>query len=179
VARIQSSLGELPKAARPIRMFVAGGAAMHCYTGARISQDVDAVFSHRIALPSDLRVSWRDADGAAQVLYFDTQYNDTLAPMHEDAHDDAVPLKLPGIDAKRLDVRLLTPTDLAISKLGRFSDVDRRDIEALAREGLLKVSGFRARAESALQGYVGDTSRLQGSIDVACRLIEAHRPRKR
>ena len=57
-----------------------GGAAMHLYTGERVSNDVDAVFSKRIALPNDLEVAYQDPDGAARLLYFDRQYNDTLRP---------------------------------------------------------------------------------------------------
>ncbi len=83
VSRITASLARTPKRLLPIRMFVAGGAAMHLYTGERVSKDVDAAFSHRIALPEDLEVAYRDADGAARLLYFDRQYNDTLALMHE------------------------------------------------------------------------------------------------
>jgi len=178
LARIGAAIGELPKELRPVRMFIAGGAAMHCYTGARVSLDVDAVYSHRISLPQDLAVAWRDADGKARYLYLDTQYNDTLGPLHEDAHADAVRLKLPGVVTRNLEPRLLAPNDLAISKLGRFSPVDRSDIEALAREGLLKVRVFRVRAQSALGGFVGNTERLAGTIDIACRLIEACQPRE-
>jgi hypothetical protein len=54
----------------PVQMFIAGGAALHLYVGARVSKDIDAAFSHRIALPPDLKVSYRDADGAARMLYF-------------------------------------------------------------------------------------------------------------
>src|SRR6202044_790204 len=92
VLRIAAPLRELPKRRLPIKMYVAGGAAMHFYTGERVSNDVDAVFSKRIALPSELEVAYQDPDGAARLLYFDRQYNDTLALMHEDAHDDSVPL---------------------------------------------------------------------------------------
>ncbi len=65
--------------------------------------------------------------------------------MHEDAHDDAIPLSLHGIDPGVLDVRLLTPLDLAISKLSRFSERDRSDIESLARHQHISSSGFRRR----------------------------------
>jgi len=55
--RIASTLTNVPEESRPIRMFVAGGAAMHLYTGVRTSQDVDASFSHRLVLPGDLQVT--------------------------------------------------------------------------------------------------------------------------
>lgn len=170
-ARITASLEELPKKALPIRMYVAGGAALHFYTGERVTQDIDATFSRRIALPEKLDVSYRDADGAARLLYFDRQYNDTLALIHDDAYDDAAPLELPGLRPAVLDVRLLTPTDLAVSKIGRLSGQDREDIAALARRGLVHAESLRKRAEEAVAGFVGDTVRVRGNIESACRIV--------
>jgi hypothetical protein len=170
--RIAASLVTVAPPLRPIRMIVAGGAAMHLYTGARVSRDVDAVFSHRIALPQDLRIAYRDADGKAQTLYFDYQYNDSLALMHEQAHDDAVALSLPNIDAGLLDIRLLAPLDLAVSKLARFAAVDRGDIAELARARLINAAALRQRATEALAGYVGDLVRVRRSIEMACNLVE-------
>src|SRR5688572_17302167 len=102
VQRIAETLASVPKRALPIQMYVAGGAAMHFYTGERISLDVDAAFSHRIALPENLEVAYRDTDGAARLLYLDRNYSDTLALLHEDAYDDSVALTLDGIDPKVL-----------------------------------------------------------------------------
>jgi hypothetical protein len=141
------------------------------YTGQRVSRDIDATFSHRIALPENLEVAYRDPDGAARLLYFDRQYNDTLGLLHEDAHDDSVPLALEGIDSSILDVRLFSALDLAVSKIGRFSSQDRDDIAALAHRGLIRSASLRRRAEDALIGYVGDTTHLQGSIELAVRIV--------
>lgn len=137
---------------------------------------VAAVFSRRIALPDRLDVAYRDPDGAARLLYFDRQYNDTLGLMHEDAYDDSLPLTLDGIDPRVLDVRVLAPLDLAVSKLGRFSEQDRSDIAALARRGLVDASGIEARALQALRGYVGDTRRVQGNIASATKIVAASSP---
>lgn len=178
-ARIARSLGDAPKRALPVAMYVAGGAALHFYTGERISHDVDAVFSRRVALPDDLDVAYRDADGRARVLYFDRQYNDTFGLLHEAAHDDAVPLALEGIEAQVLDVRLLSPVDLAVSKIARLSDQDRADIAALARAGLVKADALRRRAEEALGAYVGDLARVRTSIDIACRIVAEAMPPSR
>lgn len=169
--RISASLKDLPKAALPVHMYVAGGAALHFYTGERVTQDIDAAFSRRIALPDDLEVSYRDADGAAQLLYLDRQYSDTLALIHEDAYADSVPLTLPGLEPEILDVRLLTPTDLAVTKIGRMTSQDRDDIAALARRRLLKPETLRARADEAVGNFVGDTIRLRGNIESACRMV--------
>jgi hypothetical protein len=171
VNRIERPLAALPRRTLPIRMYVAGGAALHLYTGERVSRDIDATFSHRIALPENLEVAYRDADGAARLLYFDRQYNDTLGLLHEDARDDSVPLILEGTDSSVLEVRLLSALDLAVSKIGRFSGQDRDDIALLARRRLISSAALRQRAEEALQAYVGETSRVQGSIELAVRII--------
>ena len=157
----------MERAALPIRMYVAGGAALHFHTGERVSVDVDAVFSHRIALPDGLDIAYRDEDGTAQLLYFDRQYNDTLGLMHEDAHEDSMHLSLEGVDQSVLEVRVLAPVDLAVSKLGRFSAQDRADVLALARHGLVMADALEQRALEAVGGYVGDLTRLRGHIKAA------------
>lgn len=173
VNRIARSLSGLPKRALPVGMYVAGGAALHLYIGERVSRDIDAAFSRRIVLPENLEVAYRDADGAARLLYFDRQYSDSLALLHEDAYDDSIPLALEGSDATVLDVRLLSALDLAVTKVGRFSSQDRADIEALARRGLIGSAALKRRAQEALRGHVGDTARVEGSIDLACRIVAA------
>ena len=177
VERIERSLkhsgATLPE---PVKMFVAGGAAMHFYTGARISEDIDATFSRRLLLPPELDVSYRDADGTPRLLYFDRQYNDTFGLIHENADRDSRPLHLAGIDPAVIDVRLFTPVDLAVSKLARFEAVDQEDIRRLAGAGLLDVDEFRERAQQALGGYVGLRDRVQLSIELACRIVAEATP---
>ena len=178
--RIEQSLKGAQAKVFPLRMYVAGGAALHLLTGARVSEDVDAVFSRRVLLGQDIEVSYRDADGRARLLYLDRNYNDTLGLLHEDAHKDARHIDIPGVDRKRIDVRVLAPIDLAVSKLSRLSDQDREDILLLAREGLVDSGSLRKRAEEALGGYVGELNSVRSSIDIACRLIEtARRPKRR
>jgi hypothetical protein len=173
MSRIEHALGA-KCAAMPVIACVAGGAALHFYTGARVSKDIDAKLTARVLLdPSDLQVAYRDADGHARLLYFDTQYNDSFALLHQNAYDDATPIALEGVDARRLTVKLLTPLDLAVSKLSRFSDQDRLDIRALARERLIAATQLRRRAEEALPDYVGNLDRIKTSIDIACRLVAA------
>lgn len=169
--RIEKALGP-KRPARPVVACVAGGAALHFYTGSRVSKDIDAKISARVLLdPKDLQVAYRGEDGHARLLYFDTQYNDSFALLHQDAHTNALPIALEGVDARRLEVRLLSPLDLAVSKLSRFSEQDQADIRALAREGLVDASGLRRRAEGALPDYVGNLDRIKTSIRIACRLV--------
>jgi hypothetical protein len=179
VSRVQHALKGSQPDVFPIRMYIAGGAALHLLTGARASEDVDATFSKRVLLNEDIEVSYRDPDGRARLMYLDRNYNDTLGLLHEDAYADSRPIDVPGVDKKLIDVRVLSPVDLAVNKLARFTDQDREDIQLLARKGLIDPAALRKRAQEALAGYVGDVAPVRSSIDVACRLIDAVRPPKR
>ena len=167
--RVAGSLANAPQNVLPVKMFVAGGAALHFHTGHRLSMDVDAWFSHRLWLPDDLEVAYRDADGGAQMLYFDRQ--NTFEIMHPDAEDDSVPLELDGVEPGTLEVRLVSALDLAVSKVGRFSKRDRSDIAALAENGLIRAEDMRRRAQESVQHHVGNKGSLKTSIARACRLV--------
>ena len=167
--RLQAAFGETR--AGPIVVCVAGGAALHLYTGARVSKDIDAKVMARFIPPENLEVSYRDADGHARLLYFDTQYNDTYGLLHEQAYDDALPIRLEGIDPGKLEVRLLTPLDLAVSKLSRYEGHDQEDISALAKAGLIDAASLRDRAEEALPSYAGDVARVKNSIALAAKRV--------
>ena len=171
MSRIDAALGR-GRRKMPIAVIVAGGAALHLYTGGRVSKDIDAEIKARFLPPENLQVSYRGADGHSHLLYFDTQYNTTYSLLHEDAEDNAYPVRVKGVDPRRLDVRLLAPLDLAVSKLSRFEGHDREDILALARLGLIDAKSLRKRAEEALPGYVGNVERVRNSITIACRLVE-------
>jgi hypothetical protein len=86
---------------------------------------------------------------------------------------------IPGGHAKFIEVRVLTPLDLAVSELSRFSDQDRQDIEALAYEKLINAKALRKRAEETLGGSVGNTTGIKHTINLACRLVLAANPAKR
>jgi len=159
------------KAGNPMRMYVAGGAAVHYYTGARTTRDVDAVFSGKLLLPEDLDINYVDAAGNPRLLYFDRQYNDTFGLLHENANNDSRSITLLGVDPRKLDVRLLSPVDLAVSKIARFESHDQDDIVALARAGLIAEPEMRARAEEALSAYVGNVAHVRTSLELACQLV--------
>jgi hypothetical protein len=157
-------------------MFIAGGAALYLHTGTRVSEDIDATFSRKLVVSDDMSVSYRDVDGRGRVLYLDRNYNDSLGLLHEDAYEESIAVSIPGVDGGLIDVRVLSPLDLAVSKLSRFSDQDRQDIELLARERLVTAKALRRRAEDALRGYVGNTDAVKTTIDIACRIVDAANP---
>jgi hypothetical protein len=171
MARLGRALESTTREA-PVKVCVAGGAAVHFYTGVRISKDIDARVMARVLIgPSDLQVAYKGPDGHARLLYFDTQYNDGFALLHAEAYDDTRPIALEGVNPRVLDVRLLTPLDLAVSKLARFSDQDQDDIRALARARLIEANALRRRASDALPDYVGNLPRIRTSIGIAARIV--------
>lgn len=142
----------------PVNVYLAGGMAVHLYTSDRVTTDVDAEFGARVFIPNDLIVDVTLEDGTREALHFDTNYNPTFALMHEDYIDDAIPLDI-GIEHIRLYV--LSPLDLAVSKIARFADNDKDDIAALVRLGLTSADEIEQRATSALAGYIGGQAMLK------------------
>jgi Nucleotidyltransferase of unknown function (DUF6036) len=155
--------------AQPIKVFLAGGMAVHLYTATRVTTDVDAEFGSRIFIPSDLVVNVRLEDGREEALYFDTNYNSSFALLHEDYLDDAIPMDI-GIEQIRLHI--LSPLDLAVSKIARFSDNDKRDIADLVHHGLTNADEIEKRGSEALAGYVGGINMLKFNLIDAVELAK-------
>ena len=149
----------------PIKMFIAGGMAAHLYTGLRVTTDVDAEFSKRILLPSDLIVE----TAGGTMLYVDASYNSTFALMHEDYLDDALPVPL-GTDL--IEVYMLSPIDLVISKIARFAGPDAEDIAGVISRFHIRAEAIQQRAEEALGGYVGNTDYLRMNLREVLKMAE-------
>jgi hypothetical protein len=160
-------LGERLALAQPMDVYVAGGLGVYLYTGARPSTDVDAEFGGRVLLPRDLVVDVTLETGEHQVLYFDTNYNPMFALLHEDYQRDSIPV---DIGKSPLRVRVLSPVDLAVSKIARFQDHDREDIAELVRCGLVTADEIEKRAREALSGYIGAPGAVSRNITDAVAL---------
>lgn len=155
----------------PIKMYIAGGMATHLYTAARVTTDVDAEFSKRILLPSDLIVETKDGN----MLYMDPNYNSSFALLHEDYLKDAVPVPV-GTDL--VHVYVLSPVDLIVSKIARFSGPDAGDIASIISRFHIPAEEIEKRAEEALAGYIGNVDylrmNLRDVLKMAERLAAAH-----
>lgn len=159
----------------PIKVYLAGGMAVHLYTHTRSTTDVDAEFSRRLIIPNDILVELMLEDGKRQTLCFDTNYNPTFALMHEDYPDDAIALDM---GTGHFDLHVLSPLDLAVSKLARWADNDKEDVAELVRLGLTSADAIEERANSALAGYIGGEATLRFNIRdalILARQVEARR----
>jgi hypothetical protein len=172
-AIIERIAREVPDIPDPIKMYLAGGVAVNFYTGERSTRDVDASFSRRLILPpgNELVVPYEGPDGQVRSLYLDTNYNTTFAVMHEDAEEDSWVVEGDQFDNRKIELRVLAPVDLAVSKLARFADNDREDIAALARRRLIAVEAVDGRATEALKYYVGRIAGVQLNLRDALVII--------
>jgi hypothetical protein len=157
LAELIKALEQRTNLRQPIKMLIAGGMAIHLYTAARVTTDVDAEFSKRILLPNDLIVETKDGD----MLYLDPNYNSTFALLHEDYQQDAVPVPI-GTDL--IHVYVLSPVDLIVSKIARLNGPDKSDIAAIIAKFGISAVEIERRAEEALAGYVGNVDYLRMNL---------------
>jgi hypothetical protein len=139
--------------------YIFGGVAIHLYTGERPTTDVDVEFSKRILLQKDF-VIFSDQEESS-LLYIDTQFNTMFALIHEDYQADAIFIHN---EMRKIRLHVISPIDLAVSKLSRFSDIDQADIVALARHGLIDADSLEKRARQALSSYVGDSRNVEFNL---------------
>jgi hypothetical protein len=153
--------------ASPVKAYIAGGAAVHLYTGSRVSKDVDVEFAARLLRP-EVVVLYRDEAGGQQTVHLDRNYSSTLGLMHEDFDKRAAKA---DFDVPGFEVMLLSPVDLAISKLGRFAEHDQADIKSLIHSELVDRAEFETLAFEALSYYVGNTAPVAQNIASALRFF--------
>lgn len=152
---------------RPLTVFLAGGMAVHLYTAKRVTTGIDAEFSGRVLVPADLFVQVELADGSTEDIYFDSNFSTTLGLIHEDYQRDSVAVDL-GL--RHICLRVLSPVDLAVSKISRLADPDKEDIRDLVLAGLTNADEIAERAEEALGAYIGNVSSLRLNIRSAIEL---------
>jgi len=156
-----------------IEATLVGGAAVHLHTGYRVSDDTEAIFSRKMLLPSDLVIHYVDAGGARKAVHLDTNYSSSIALLHPDYEQGAQAFVKRG----RFKLKVLSPLDLAVTKIGRFLGNDADDIVALTRHGLLSADEVEERAREAIGYYIGDTTRVEYNLRDALELIRSNTPR--
>lgn len=158
---------------QPVHAYLAGGIAVNYYTGHRMSDDVDIQWSRRVAIPPDLQVfevaSPQDPSDIS-VVSMDGSFGDYLGSFHPDWRDAAPEIARFG----DIVLHVITPLDLAVSKIGRWQDRDREDVDALAEAGLIGSEELRTRGEEALDYYVGDTTFIKHNLADAVEMVKRH-----
>lgn len=159
--RLDAELRTSGYAGVPVSMFLAGGLAVNYYCGSRYTGDIDASFSRRLLIPEDKGIlEYIKRDGTKSLLYFDRNYNTAFALLHEKHEDDSIAWEGIGNERRLIQLRVLAPVDLAVSKIARFSNQDRRDIIDLATCTGFAYADLEARAHEALGNYIGNKTPL-------------------
>ena len=106
---------------------------------------------------------YEDNYGRDLQVYLDQNYTNTLGPLHEDYRERAIPME--GFEGEQpLHIFIAAGVDLAISKLGRFTDNDQSDIEQLIEYGRVNVGQFVTLATEAIDYAVGNRSAMLGCL---------------
>jgi len=145
----------------PISMYLAGGAAVNFYVSQRVSDDVDAVFSHRVIFPGEISSFYKEDDGSIRKVSFVNNYNESLSMMHPDYRENSIIVKNLGA----ISVRVLTPEDLIISKLSRFAENDESDAKLLIRAGIVDKEKLIERFNKASLYYIFDKKMVNLALD--------------
>lgn len=154
----------------PVRLYLVGGSAMGFYVNERVSNDVDGIFSHRILLSPEMTEIWQDERQEPRLLTMGTNFSEALALVHPDYKEDS--LLVGEFASGRLLLHLLSPVDLAVTKIGRFSEVDRQDLCRLAEWVGLDPEAVESRAKEALSHYIGQVKTIETHIELAKGIIE-------
>lgn len=145
-----------------VHAYLFGGCAVHLHAMTRASSDVDVEFAYGdLVMASEVRlvlqalppVDYDDPVAGPSQLVWDANFNTTFGPLHEDYRDRAVLIeRAPG---SPVDVWLPSAEDIAVSKLGRFADVDIGDIVELLSLPTASWERFHTLATEAGAYYVG------------------------
>lgn len=149
-----------------IRAYIFGGCAVHIHTNSRGSNDIDVEFNSTRWLNRQEVIVTKpaveyEAGGRTMRLVLDQNFTTMLGPLHEDYQEDAIPLQRDEA-ASPLWIYVVTPEDLAVSKLGRFGDGDREDILTLLRMRKMTVESFTKRAKEAISLLCGKSRNCDG-----------------
>jgi hypothetical protein len=150
------------------RAYIFGGCAFHIHTNARGSNDIDVEFNAARWMTSKEVIISKPSitymNGAIErTLAFDSKFNTMLGPLHENYQTDAIQLQRKLSDSP-LWIYVVTPEDLATSKLGRYSERDRDDILTLLQLKKMSVDSFYKRATEAIDYYVGNKTAVTNSL---------------
>ncbi|SIO93452.1 DUF6036 family nucleotidyltransferase [Vibrio spartinae] len=169
----EDKYGALPSGT--IRAFIFGGCAVHIYTNARGSNDLDVELeaSRRLDI-SELIVELDDADyddedGTHRTLTFDDTFNPAIPDLHPDWRDDSILIQS---GEAVIHIYLVSAVDIAISKLGRCTSYDVNDIVSLYVAERFSIEAFAKRACEALY-YSPTPDRLRYNIAYATQVLKS------
>ena len=147
----------------PVYAFIAGDLAIFCHTQRGSFDTIELAWSHRVAIPPHLRsLEMTDPEDSSKTrsVVFGDAYPNIFAPYPPDWEAKGVEIGTFG----DISVRLIDPTDLAVSLLYCLDDRTRDKLSLLFDACGLDPELFRLRAEEAMELYTGDYSFVERNL---------------
>ncbi|MDE0303425.1 MAG: hypothetical protein OXI87_00865 [Albidovulum sp.] len=119
-----------------------------------------------------MQVFEMDAPGSAagtRIVVMDGSFTDVMGSFPPDWEARSHEVHSSG----NMVLHVIDPVDLAVSKLARFSERYREDIQALAESGLIDPDTFARRADEALEHYVGDLTFVRYNVRDAMEIVSS------
>jgi hypothetical protein len=147
----------------PVYAFLAGDLAIFCHTQKGSYDRIEIAWSHRVAIPPHLRsLEVTDPDDASKMrsVAFGDAYPNIFAPYPPEWEANGVEIGTFG----DISVRLIDPTDLAVSLLYHLDDWTRDKLGLLFDACGLDPELFRLRAEEAMGLYTGGCPFVESNL---------------
>jgi hypothetical protein len=157
-----------------VKAYVFGGCAIHLYTNARGSNDLDAELeaAKKLNIESvilDLDpVYFDDPQSGPSSLDWDTSFNTGIPSLSSGYKSDTIPL-VSGDNI--LHVHLVNAVDIAVSKLSRLAPDDMSDIIALYQAKRFVLDDFIFSAQDAVD-YSATPGSLQSNVNFAITTLQ-------
>lgn len=160
-----------------VDLYVLGGAAaVIAYGSPRGTRDIDGYLESR-------RVSTKLEEWAGEGKELSTKHNgiyfqpaNLVIMLIEDPDWRERASEVYKGELKNMKVFVISKEDLILSKLSRYNDRDREDINFLARKNAIDPKKLIAYYKSARQYFVGDLKRLDQTFNVVLEENFNHKP---
>ena len=151
-----------------VKVYIFGGCAVHMYTNARGSNDLDVEVEaaekldvHSLVVELDTVYFTDPVDGFSQLDLDDTFQIGITPVVSPDYQERAIAL---NEGEQKLHIYLVSPLDIAISKLSRCATDDIKDIVEMFKSGRFSLDDFKDAAKEA-HDYTATPDSLQRNID--------------
>lgn len=154
------------------KAYVFGGAALHIFTNARGSSDIDVEIEAAERLTVDeIVISYIDEESNEQFVEIDPNFSTGISgTLSEDYRETAIPLMVGPTDT--LHVFLVSPINLAVHKLDRLAADDQNDIISLAKAGKITASELHEVGTEVVSYSIGSEERLKSNLKFMVNKLE-------
>lgn len=126
-------------------IYIIGGMAVNFYTGERTTYDVDIIFPFKIIhfITNDIIENYGEFN-----LFFDIYNNPNLYLLHKNYQNDAILIDYKNNDEYLVKIKpyVVSPSDLAITKILRLSKNDIQDIINLYKRDFFTIDDIKNKA---------------------------------